>query len=203
MRTNMKVLQELGIKVVAGDVINGTSMMPEHTEFYNELGGLYDFVSEFTWRDNDGKQPVGNDVAVEIECKSEHTGVGVAGACDWYKTGVAGDLRKWRPCLKSLTEVATLTPEPKLTVVIGSEYEYSWTGNVWHPCTIVDIGEVGHTVRTANGLLLLIDKEAFGFRFIQSERDIAIDAMVDVGFSSGASTRSMMATLYDLGYRKT
>ena len=38
---------------------------------------------------------------------------------------------------------------------------------------------------------------------IKSERDITIDAMVDVGFSYGASTRSTMATLYDLGYRKT
>ena len=203
MHTNMKVLQELGIKVVAGDTVNSVNITSEHTEFYNEIGELYDFVSGFAWRDNNGMQPVGNDVVVEVMGKNILPGAGLSGDWDWFKTGASGDICKWRPCLKSLAEVATATPKPKLPVVIGGEYEYSWTGNVWHPCTIIDIGEVGHTVRTANGLLLLIDKEAFGFRFIKSERDITIDAMIDVGFSYGASTRSMMATLYDLGYRKT
>ena len=202
MHTNMKVLQELGIKVVAGDTVNSVNITSEHTEFYNEIGELYDFVSEFAWRDNDGKQPFGDNVVVEVKCKNKLTCVGVAGEWDWFKTGVSGDLRKWRPCLKSLTEVATVTPEPKLPVVIGGEYEYSWTGNVWHPCTIVDIGQVGYMIKNRiYSTPKFHKKEGLQFRAIQSEREIAIDEMCKVETLN--VSRDMSATLYDLGYRKT
>tara|TARA_R110000765_G_scaffold266988_1_gene366171 strand:- start:1855 stop:2439 length:585 start_codon:yes stop_codon:yes gene_type:complete len=194
----MKVLQELGIKVVDGDIINGVNITSKSTEFYNELGEAYDFVSEFAWRDNDGDQPVGEDVAVEIKCKNKLTGAGLAGDWDWFKAGVSGDLLKWRPCLKSLTEVATVTPEPKLPVVIGGEYEFSCSDGIWGRCIIMDIGQVGYVLQ--DGFTKFKEKGEVKFRTIKSDRDIAIDEMRKVAPIN--ATRDMMGNLYDAGYRK-
>lgn len=189
MNTNMKILRELGIKVVAGDRLSdGSYLTSKGATIYNrsqhEEFELFN-ISGFKWRDNNGEQPVGDDVFVEIKFNSDYVYTGAVGDWLWGIDGDSDDLQQWRPCLKSLTEVET-TPKPKLAdvdldVVIGGEYEYSCGRVNWYKCKILDIGTVGYTVRCphlesdCDMGMQLISKEEIQFRPIKSERDIAID----------------------------
>ena len=197
----MKVLRELAIEVVAGDVINGEIIDYVQAIWHNLYGYQGDLVSMFILRDNDGEQPVRDDVVVEVDFGTDPLCIGTAGEYGWNH----GDcIVEWRPCIKSLAEVET-TPKPKPVHVnpaleIGGDYEVSWTSDIWHTCIIVDIGQVGYMIKNRiYSTPKFHKKEGLQFRTIKSDRDIAIDEMgkVDVDI-----TRDTMGKLYDLGFRK-